>query len=410
MDPRSPQTPRHHLSIPAAREWDPVGPICIICLILFGISTIHSAQLSTGGRQWLGQLVWFIAGAVLYTACARTNHRFFLRNAHRFYLIGILLLLLPWTPLGISRYGALRWIRLFGFQLQPAEVAKMTTLIMAAALLAGAKVGTLHESRGVLLRAMAVFFLPWLLIFLQPDLGSALVLPPVLLALLYLSELSGKFFLLLFAAAVLLLALLTWDIYRYRNFLDENGLRPDQHRGLYQGHSPLPLRDYQRNRILGFVAPAVVDPKGTGISWNLRQSLIAVGSGGFWGKGVRGGKQTQLGYLPRSVSTNDFLFSVLAEERGFLGSAAVLILLASMIIGDLRIAAAAHDRFGRYLATGIAIFLLMHVAVNVGMTIGLMPITGVPLPFLSYGGSFLIVCCILQGIVQSIYHHRKNLR
>jgi rod shape determining protein RodA len=109
------------------------------------------------------------------------------------------------------------------------------------------------------------------------------------------------------------------------------------------------------------------------------------------------------------VATNDFLFSVLAEERGFLGSAAALILLAILTFQDLRIAALAHDRFGRHLAVAIAVLLAMHRTVNVGMTLGLMPITGVPLPFLSYGGSFLIVCCILQGIVQSIFHRRQNL-
>jgi rod shape determining protein RodA len=178
---------------------------------------------------------------------------------------------------------------------------------------------------------------------------------------------------------------------------------------LYQSHSILPLRDYQRNRVLGFIAPEIIDPNGTGIGWNLRQSLIAVGSGGFLGRGIGRGDQAQLGYLPRSVATNDFLFSVLAEERGFLGSILALSLLTLLIGNNLRIASLTHDRFGRYMAVGIGALLAMHTVVNVGMTIGLMPITGVPLPFLSYGGSFLIVCCILQGTVQSIYHRRQNL-
>jgi rod shape determining protein RodA len=393
----------------ANASWDPIGPICILCLGLLGISTIRTAQMISQGDQWKGQLIWFSIGLLLYCACAQLDYHFFRRHAHSLYAAGLFLLLLVWTPLGVSHYGALRWIRVLGMQLQPAEVAKFTTLVMMSALLAGEKIDSLRASRAALVRLLAIFFLPWLLIFLQPDLGSALILPPVLLALLFLSELSGRFFLLFFAVAVLFLALLTWDIYRYRNFLDENGLRPDRHAGLYQAHSLLPLRDYQRNRILGFIAPAVVDPGGTGISWNLRQSLIAVGTGGLAGKGAVDSSQAQLGYLPRSVSTNDFLFSVLAEERGLLGSLAALVLLTALIHGNLRIAASARDRFGRHLATGIALFLLMHVAVNMGMTLGLMPITGVPLPFLSSGGSFLTVCCILQGIVQSIYHRRRNL-
>ncbi|MDR3117564.1 MAG: rod shape-determining protein RodA [Puniceicoccales bacterium] len=403
------QIPRRHVPIPGESRWDGIGPLCILFLVLLGISAIHTAQLASPGSQWRGQLIWFCAGAGLYVACARLDYHFLRRHAHWIYAGGVGLLLLVWTPLGIGRYGAVRWIRLLGFQLQPAEVAKFTTLVMLSALLASARIESLRESRAALLRILALFSLPWLLIFLQPDLGSALILPPVLLALLFLSGLSGRFFLLLFALAVAFLALLTWDIYRYRNFLDENGLRPDQHGGLYQGHSLLPLKDYQRNRILGFIAPAVVDPRGTGISWNLRQSLIAVGSGGLAGKGATNSSQAQLGYLPRSVATNDFLFSVLAEERGLLGSLCGLSLLTTLIINDLRIAAAARDRFGRHLAAGIAIFLLMHVAVNMGMTLGLMPITGVPLPFLSYGGSFLVVCCVLQGVVQSIYHRRRNL-
>lgn len=402
--------PRRHLPLDLPRRWDLVGPICIIFLLLFGISAIHSAQMATHGHQWRGQMTWFFAGTLLYIFCARIDYRFFLRHAHWIYAGGIFLLLLTWTSLGVRRYGALRWIRIFGVQLQPAELAKLSTVIMMAAALSGSKVSSVAESKWSLLRAFAIFFPPWMLIFLQPDLGSALILPPILLALLYVSELSSRFFLILAWLGFLLLSALAWDMFRYRNFLEENGLRPDQGLGSYQVHSPLPLKDYQRNRILGFVAPEVVDPDGTGISWNLRQSLIAVGSGGFLGKGSGGGEQAQLGYLPRSVATNDFLFSVLAEEKGFWGTMTVLLLLMLLVANNLHIAQLSHCRFGRYLAVAIAVLIAMHTAVNVGMTIGLMPITGVPLPFLSYGGSFLIVCCTLQGIVQSVYHRRQNLQ
>jgi rod shape determining protein RodA len=381
----------------------------MLFLAFLGISAIHSAQIATHGNQWRGQLVWFSVGTAFYLICARIDYRFFLRQAHWIYFGSIFLLLCLWTPLGIRRYGALRWIRIFGFQLQPAEIAKMATMVMVSALLSGTRMGKMGESKWDLGKIFCIFFVPWLLIFLQPDLGSALILPPILLALLYVSELSGRFFLTVAWLGFFLLAILAWDISRYRNFLVENDLRPDQHAGLYQTHSPLPLRDYQRNRILGFVAPEVVDPGGTGIGWNLRQSLIAVGSGGLLGKGSGEGEQAQLGYLPRSVATNDFLFSVLAEEKGVLGSMAALILLITLASNNLHIAGLAHCRFGRHLAVAVAIFLAAHTAINVGMAIGFMPITGVPLPFLSHGGSFLIVCCILQGIVQSIYHRRQNL-
>lgn len=390
-------------------QWDLVGPICMLGLLFLGISSIHSAQLHAHGTQWRSQIFWGICGAIAYVMIARRDYRFFLRNAHWFYLFGILCLLLLFTPLGVSRYGAVRWLGVGGIRFQPSEVAKFTTLVMLAAALTGEKIQTVKESSRVLLRVFILFAIPWMLIFLQPDLGSALTLPPILLAMLYQSNLSSRFFTTVFAIAVVFLAIITWDIFRYRNFLDENGLTPSATQNAYQVHSWVPLKDYQRNRIIGFIAPEVVDPQGTGISWNLRQSLISIGSGGFWGKGSGKGMQAQLGYLPKSVSTNDFVFSVLAEEKGFVGAFFALTLLILLVINDLWIAELAHDRFGKYLALGIAIFFLMHVVVNIGMTLGMMPITGLPLPFLSYGGSFLLVCCVLQAIVQSIYHRRKNL-
>lgn len=390
-------------------QWDWVGPICMLGLLFLGISSIHSAQLHAHGTQWRSQIFWGICGAVAYVIIARRDYRFFLRNAHWFYLFGILCLLLLFTPLGVSRYGAVRWLGVGGIRFQPSEVAKFTTLVMLAAALTGEKIQTVKESSRVLLRVFILFAIPWMLIFLQPDLGSALTLPPILLAMLYQSNLSSRFFTTVFAIVVVFLAIITWDIFRYRNFLDENGLTPSATQNAYQVHSWVPLKDYQRNRIIGFIAPEVVDPQGTGISWNLRQSLISIGSGGFWGKGSGKGMQAQLGYLPKSVSTNDFVFSVLAEEKGFVGAFFALTLLILLVINDLWIAELAHDRFGKYLALGIAIFFLMHVVVNIGMTLGMMPITGLPLPFVSYGGSFLLVCCVLQAIVQSIYHRRKNL-
>jgi rod shape determining protein RodA len=390
------------------KKWDFINPFCMLCLVFLGITSIYSAQLSIHGGQWRGQLLWALLGGVLYICCARIHYCFFLRYAHWLYILGIISLLLLWSPLGVRRYGALRWLSAFGMHVQPAEVAKFSTMIMMAAILTGVKMGKIRESRLPLLRVCIVFLIPWLLIFLQPDLGSALTLPPILLALLYVSQLSKKFFLFIFATAVLLFAIVSWDIYRYRNFLDENNLSPGQHGGLYQSHSLIPLRDYQRNRIIGFIAPEMVDPHGTGISWNLRQSLISIGSGGLLGKGHGEGMQAQLGYLPKSVSTNDFLFSVLGEERGFLGAFFALTQLCIIVFNTLRIGGLAHDRFGRYLAVAIAMFFLVHILVNIGMTIGFMPITGVPLPFLSYGGTFLIICCGLQGIVQSIYHRRQN--
>ena len=198
------------------------------------------------------------------------------------------------------------------------------------------------------------------------------------------------------------------DIYRYNAFLKENDIPAFQIGGRFEKHSWVPLKDFQRNRILGFVAPNAVDPRGIGVSWNLRQSLISVGSGGLTGKGWSQGTQAKLGYLPQSVAHNDFIFSVLAEEKGFLGSVVVIGLFMLMLGNGIRIARSARDRFGMLLAVGVSIIFMVHVFVNIGMTIGLMPITGLPLPFLSYGGSFILSCCILQGLVQSVYRYRRD--
>jgi rod shape determining protein RodA len=156
------------------------------------------------------------------------------------------------------------------------------------------------------------------------------------------------------------------------------------------------------------VAPEIVDPKGIGVSWNLRQSLISVGSGGLLGKGWGEGTQAKLGYLPQSVAHNDFIFSVLAEEKGFLGSMVVIGLYGVLLGNGIRIAGMARDRFGMLLAVGATAILVVHIFINVGMTINLMPITGLPLPFLSYGGSFILSCCILQGLVQSVFRYRRD--
>jgi rod shape determining protein RodA len=177
-------------------------------------------------------------------------------------------------------------------------------------------------------------------------------------------------------------------------------------RGKYEPHTLVPLHDYQRNRIISFVAPDKIDPMGIG--WNQRQSLISVGSGGLMGKGWTEGHAGQLGYLPRSVAHNDFIFSVIAEEKGFLGSLTVLGLFGIVMFNGIRIAGLARDRLGTVIAIGVTMLFAVHVFVNIAMTIGLVPITGIPLPFISYGGSFVLSCCLLQGLVQSVWRFRKD--
>ncbi|MDR3273978.1 MAG: rod shape-determining protein RodA [Puniceicoccales bacterium] len=388
--------------------WDLVSPVTILILLFFGISAIYSSQSYRSGVQWQVQIGWMIFGIVLYICASRMDYGIFLRCAHWIYLASIVLLLCLWSPLGERHFGALRWVNFGGVVVQPSEPAKLGFLIMAAAMIARSEMADLVSSMREILKFLLVFCVPMLLIFLQPDLGSALTFPPMLFAMLYVANLSQKFFIWVIFCSLVVLSVVAFDMFSYRLFLDRHGLNLANDMGLYEKHSILPLKDYQRNRIISFVSPDIVDPNGVGVSWNLRQSLIAVGTGGMFGKGFNDGMQAKLGYLPKSVASNDFVFSVVAEERGFLGSSVVLLAYLILIFNGLRIAALARDRFGTYLAVGISVLFLTHICINVGMTLGLMPITGIPLPFLSYGGSFLLICCFLQGVIQSIHRFHMS--
>lgn len=390
----------------SSADW--VAPLCVLALSVISVVFIQSAQSYTGARLWMGQSVWVGVGFGIYYLISRVNYQFFFGWSTYLYILSIIPLLLLWTPLGMRAYGSLRWLDFKFFSIQPSEIAKIGTLLLAASVLARSKIDNFRDSLGALIRVGAVFALPTLLIFLQPDLGSALVFPPMLFALLYVSNLTRRFFYSVFAVFAVLVGLVTLDVYKYQEFLQANELSALRDAGAYEEHSLLPLKDYQRNRILAFAAPEIIDPQGTGASWNLRQSLIAVGSGGFWGKGLQGSIQAKLGYLPRSVACNDFIFSVIAEEVGFVGGCALILILAVLIINNLRIASAAKDRFGMFLCVGVSTIFIVHIFVNIGMTIGIMPITGISLPFISYGGSFIVSCFILQGLVQSVWRFRSH--
>lgn len=391
----------------AESRTDWVQPVVMLLLSIVGVLFIHSAQAYVDGRLWLRQIIWIVLGFAVYAVIANINYQRLYPVVHLLYAGSLLLLLLIWTPLGVERYDARRWLDLQLMLYQPSEAAKIGLLLVLAGYLARKRLGPVRRSLGPLVVVALLSAPPLGLIFLQPDLGSALVLPPMVLSLLYAARLSSRFFALVFGVLALAVLVLAWDVWRYEHFLRDQGLTAGAQPGVFEEHSWVPLRDYQRNRLLAFTAPEVADPQGTGITWNMRQSSIAVGTGGLTGKGWGEGTQAQLGYLPRSVAHNDFIFSVLAEETGFLGGLAVIGLYAVLIGSTLRVAGRAQDSFGLYLALGVSVILVVHIAINIAMTIGFMPITGLPLPFLSYGGSFFLSCCIMQGLVQSIYRHRR---
>lgn len=383
-------------------SWDLVTPLALVGLALFGLAFVYSAQLSNQGEDWQKQLFFLGLGAALYTAVSLIDYRFWLSVAHWFYIASLVTLVLVLIP-GIGRevYGSRRWLFVF----QPSETAKIAVLLVTASLLVRSKIGTVAQSLGTLGKLALAVGAPMFLILKQPDLKSAIVLPPMVFSMLYVSRLSARFFAGALGAFVLVLGIVALDTLRYKDFIETHD-KPWKHEEPNLSGSWLPLRDYQRNRIVGFVWPDKIDP--TGVGWNRRQSLISVGSGGLAGKGWTEGTQAQLGYLPRSVAHNDFIFSVIAEEKGFLGSLTVLGLFGLVLFNGIRIAGSARDRFGTLLAIGVTVLFSVHVFVNIAMTIGLVPITGIPLPFISYGGSFVLSCCLLQGLVQSVWRFRRD--
>ncbi len=445
---------------PLVRHTDWINPLVLLALAGLGVLFIKSAQahFTTGIQipQWEQQLVWLALGAACYLTVSAIDYHLWAKNAWLVYLGTVILLLLLWSPLGEVRSGARRWLGVGSYTIQPSEFAKIGTIIMLAFYLEKANLGSFRDSLATLGKLAIIVGLPMVLIFLQPDLGSSMAVIPTVFALLYVSNLSARFFVTVFSVFVVGLLVLGVDIKNYENFLQakmvvdgkissdgyrdflaKNHLQPvaglaeyesavnagklsakaynDLHHltsadvlGQYGKRSWLPLKDYQRDRIASFLYPAVVDPEGIGVTWNQRQSQIAVGTGGLTGKGYQEGTQARLGYLPPKVATSDFIMAVFLEETGFIGGLAVLGLYAILLGNTLRIAWLARDRFGQLICVGVAVLFMVHVFVNIGMVQGLMPVKGIPLPLLSYGGSFVLSCCILMGLVQSVYRHCRE--
>jgi len=403
-------------------NWDLLTPLAILCLGGFSIAFIYSAQFSVQHtawsllrEDWFKQIVYLGLGTVVYVAVSLIDYRFWLSVAHWIYIACIIPLFIVLIP-GVGgsaaeKWGATRWIPLGPLgTFQPSETAKIAVLLVTASILIHAKIGTIRQSLGTLGKLALAVGAPMFLILRQPDLKSVIVLPPMVFSMLYVSKLSPRFFVGALGAFLLIIGVVTWDSVRYVHFMDTHGCVYGRDNGRFEreGNPIMPFHDYQRNRILAFAAPDKVDPKGLGVAYNLQQSLISVGSGGLLGKGWTEGTQAQLGYLPRPVAHNDFIFSVIAEEKGFLGSLTVLGLFGIVLFNGIRIAGSARDRLGTLLAIGVTVLFAVHVFVNIAMTIGLVPITGIPLPFISYGGSFVLSCCLLQGLVQSVWRFRKD--
>jgi rod shape determining protein RodA len=390
-------------------------------LVLIGLASIFSCTYSMQIKLGLDPLLYvkrqlfsLLVGGIGLAVFAYVNYVHLKRAASYFYII-MLALLGAILLGGIGAEGAQRWFQLGAFSFQPSELSKIVIVTcLAAFFVEKRKLKTFWDVGKLLLMVGA----PFLLIFKQPDLGTAMVFVFILIGMLAASKSSPKLLILLvtpmisivlrpifyvwiaYLLIIVLVLFLTrasfWDWVLILGLNIAVGVAMPFIWGM--------LKEYQRQRIISFLNPGS-DPYGVG--YHSLQSKIAIGSGGIFGKGFLRGTQTQLQFIPEQHS--DFIFSVIGEEFGFIGAAVVLSLFAVFVWRSVVIASESLDLFGNLLASGIAAMTTFHVFANMGMTLGLLPVVGMPLPFVSYGGSSLLMNMISLGILQSIAMRRKKI-
>ena len=351
-----------------AVSWGVLGSVALLSAI--GVATVLSASAELEIDYFPRQMVWIALGIVALAVGYLVNYRALVRMAVPLYLFGLASVVLV-LLFGHEAGGARSWIGFAGFGGQPSDLAKITTALLLARYLAGIRQGYLDLRQ--LIGAGLIVAPPVLLIALQPDLGGAVMFLPMLAAMTLLAGLRTRLL-----ARLLVVGLL-----------------------IGVGIWVFGTRDYQRDRVLSFLSPER-DPLGAG--YQVRQSKIAVGSGGTFGKGYMQGTQSQLRFLP--ARHTDFIFAVLAEERGFAGVGTVLLLYLIFFWNGVRIAARARDREGVLLSAGMLAILCTYVLYNSAMMIGLVPVTGIPIPFLSYGGSFTLFTFFVTGLVLNVDRQR----
>jgi len=324
------------------------------------------------------------------------DYRHLCKAAPWLYL-GAVILLITVLFVGEEVHGARRRLIVLGISVQPSELAKLAAILVLAGELSRPEVA--FKSLWALVPLLFLIAVPVLLVVKQPDVGTAIVFLPTAFAMLFVARFHPRFLTLLALIGVLVVGTVVAAA-----IVPKRLKLPEEQQVAIWKKVPL-MKPYHRIRILTY-AGLDRDPLRSG--WNKRQSLIAVASGGLRGKGFKKGTQNILGFLPSKVAPTDFIYSVIAEEKGFIGSTTVLALFGILIYCGLRTAMTARDRMGRLLCAGIMTLLFCHVFINIAMTVGLMPIMGLPLPLLSYGGSFTVVMMSALGIVQGV--HIRSLR
>ena len=354
----------------------------IIALVAYGLLVQFSATSSDPDYSFTRQLMGVGVGLVLFAVISRVDYHVLSGYTTVFLIINVVLLLSPHIPgIGVEVNGGQSWINV-GIQLQPGEFAKVTVVLLAASVMAryGGRLNDLREY----IKALLIMAVPFVCVMTQPDLGTGLVYLMIAGFALIIGGANWRFIVATIGVLVVMIAAILL-------------LDPvlDQIAG-----SDVLLKDYQMSRLTVFLDPTH-DTSGDG--YNLQQAMIAIGSGGFFGKGFMQATQSSLGFLPEAPT--DFVFCVLAEEFGFVGALVLIAFYIGLVFCSIVVARNSGDLFGTIIVVCVVGMWLFQILENIGMTCGLMPITGIPLPFISYGSSFMIVNFMMLGLINSVWVH-----
>lgn len=419
--------------------------ISMIILMIIGVMFIYSSGVTSTGlvisNEYIYQIVWIISGLIIFFFVMFSDY-LIIRQWSFYIYAGFILILILTLLIGRQVRGARSWLGFFGFGIQPSEFTKIATILFLSDYFVKKKKSIRDLSTFTV--GMFIAFLPVIFIILQPDMGTSFVYIPIFLVIAFMAGVKKRylFFLLISGFEMIFLGMLpAWQKFilkediRFVQILLTNDLflilvgaigivsflsligylftkKSYFYWLMYSSFLSVVgfvgslgvrsfLKEYQIMRLIVFLDPGV-DPRGTG--WNTIQSLIAVGSGGLTGKGFLSGTQSHYRFLPEQ--STDFIFSILSEEWGLIGSVSIIILFSIILVRGLVLIMNSKDSYGYYVGSGIIIMIFFHVIINIGMSIGIMPITGIPLLFISYGGSSLWTALISVGLLQNIYLRR----
>jgi len=353
------------------KKFDWVFIITILLLSGFGLLSVFSATANISPTLFHKQSFAVLFGLTLFAFFSSIDYRLFKKISSAIFII-LIAVLIGVLIFGNRIKGALSWFHFGFFRFQPVEFVKIAMIIVLAKFFT-ANFRRLKKFRFIMI-SFIIVLIPTILIIIQPDIGSAFVIICIWIGMILVAGIKKEHI------AILLIMAMSIGLCGWK----------------------FGLKDYQRSRITSFINP-YEDPQGQG--YNAIQSVIAVGSGGFWGKGIGNGSQGQLNFLPERHT--DFIFANIAEEMGFIGVSFLMALYAILLLRIVKVAFEANDNFAKFLVIGIALMIFTHVLENVGMNIGIMPITGIPLPLISFGGSSMVVTLSSLGIVTSILTHKS---